>query len=39
MGTLGYLARELPGELPALLELVSGLRAGGATTIRCTQEG
>jgi NAD(P)H-hydrate repair Nnr-like enzyme with NAD(P)H-hydrate dehydratase domain len=39
MGTLGYLARELPGELPALLELVAGLRAGGTTTIRHTPGG
>lgn len=39
MGTLGYLARELPGELPALLELVAGLRAGGTTTVRHTPGG
>lgn len=34
LGTLGYLARELADEIPALLELAAGRRAGGATTIR-----
>lgn len=34
MGTLGYLAREIADEIPALLELAAGRTAGGATTIR-----
>ncbi|WP_312510735.1 NAD(P)H-hydrate dehydratase [Massilia sp.] len=34
MGTLGYLARELPGEIPALLEQLAGPDGGEATTIR-----
>lgn len=34
MGVLGYLARELASEIPALLEFAAGRRAGGATTIR-----
>lgn len=34
MGMLGYLARELPGEIPALLELAAGPWAGGTTAIR-----
>lgn len=33
-GTLGYLAREMSNEIPALLELAAGRTAGGATTIR-----
>jgi NAD(P)H-hydrate repair Nnr-like enzyme with NAD(P)H-hydrate dehydratase domain len=34
LGTLGYLAREIATEIPALLELFAGRVAGGATTIR-----
>lgn len=34
MGVLGYLAREIPDEIPALLESVAGRGAGDATTIR-----
>lgn len=33
-GTLGYLARELCNEIPALLDIAAGRRAGGATAIR-----
>lgn len=36
MGVLGYLAREIPDEIPALLESVAGTRTGDATTIRQT---
>jgi hypothetical protein len=34
LGMLGYLARELSDEVPALLEQAAGREAGGATTIR-----
>ena len=34
MGTLGYLAREISQEIPALLEQVAGTSAGGDETIR-----
>ncbi|UVW30032.1 NAD(P)H-hydrate dehydratase [Massilia sp. H6] len=34
MGRLGYLAREISQEIPALLEQVAGTDAGGAATIR-----
>lgn len=34
MGTLGYLAREISQEIPALLEQVAGTGAGGEQTIR-----
>ncbi|MFC0252753.1 NAD(P)H-hydrate dehydratase [Massilia consociata] len=34
MGTLGYLAREISQEIPALLEQVAGAHAGDAETIR-----
>lgn len=37
-GILGYLARELPAEIPALLELAAGRQAGTTTTIRRMQE-
>jgi ADP-dependent NAD(P)H-hydrate dehydratase len=33
-GTLGYLARELCHEIPALLDIIAGRRAASATTIR-----
>ena len=36
MGVLGYLAREIPGEIPALLESVAGFEGGDARTIRAT---
>jgi len=36
MGTLGYLAREISQEIPALLEHIAGKDAGGAETIRPT---
>lgn len=39
MGVLGYLAREIPAEIPALLESVAGGDAGDATTIRATPVG
>ena len=39
MGVLGYLAREIPDEIPALLESVAGREAGDATTIRATPVG
>ena len=39
MGVLGYLAREIPGEIPALLESVAGREAGDAKTIRATPVG
>lgn len=34
MGTLGYLAREISQEIPALLEQIAGVNAGGHETIR-----
>jgi len=34
MGVLGYLAREIPDEIPALLESVAGTAAGNGKTIR-----
>lgn len=34
LGPLGYLARELPGEIPALLQHAAGPRAGGAANSR-----
>jgi hydroxyethylthiazole kinase-like uncharacterized protein yjeF len=34
MGTLGYLARELPGEIPALLEQLGGKNAAEEQSIR-----
>jgi hydroxyethylthiazole kinase-like uncharacterized protein yjeF len=34
LGPLGYLAREIANEIPALLELVAGRVVGGASTIR-----
>jgi hydroxyethylthiazole kinase-like uncharacterized protein yjeF len=34
LGTLGYLARELPDEIPALLEQAAGPEPGAATSIR-----
>ena len=34
MGTLGYLAREISQEIPALLEQIAGPGAGGGKTIR-----
>jgi len=34
MGVLGYLAREIPHEIPALLESIAGTPAGSAKTIR-----
>lgn len=34
MGVLGYLAREIPDEIPALLESVAGTDAGNGKTIR-----
>jgi NAD(P)H-hydrate repair Nnr-like enzyme with NAD(P)H-hydrate dehydratase domain len=33
-GTLGYLARELCNEIPVLLDIIAGRKAGAATTIR-----
>lgn len=36
-GILGYLARELPDQIPALLELAAGRRAGATTAIRQMQ--
>ena len=39
MGVLGYLAREIPDEIPALLESVAGRKAGDAKTIRATPVG
>jgi len=36
MGTLGYLAREISQEIPALLEQIAGTDAGEARTIRQT---
>jgi hydroxyethylthiazole kinase-like uncharacterized protein yjeF len=39
MGPLGYLAREISDEIPALLELAAGPWAGGATAIRRTPGG
>ncbi|MFL6673185.1 MAG: NAD(P)H-hydrate dehydratase [Massilia sp.] len=39
LGMLGYLARELADEIPALLENAAGHQAGGATTIRRTPGG
>jgi hydroxyethylthiazole kinase-like uncharacterized protein yjeF len=33
-GTLGYLAREICDQIPALLDIAAGRRAGSATTIR-----
>jgi hydroxyethylthiazole kinase-like uncharacterized protein yjeF len=33
-GTLGFLARELCNEIPALLDIAAGRKAGGATAIR-----
>jgi hydroxyethylthiazole kinase-like uncharacterized protein yjeF len=34
LGTLGYLARELADEIPALLEQAAGRQAGGGSTVR-----
>ena len=34
MGTLGYLAREISQEIPALLEHIAGKNAGNTETIR-----
>ncbi|SFC54473.1 NAD(P)H-hydrate dehydratase [Massilia yuzhufengensis] len=39
MGTLGYLAREISQEIPALLEQVAGIRGGDTETIRPTPVG
>jgi hydroxyethylthiazole kinase-like uncharacterized protein yjeF len=39
MGVLGYLAREIPDEIPALLESVASFDAGDARTIRATPGG
>jgi ADP-dependent NAD(P)H-hydrate dehydratase len=39
MGTLGYLAREISQEIPALLEQLAGLAAGDTSTCRPTPEG
>ncbi|MDB5793268.1 MAG: NAD(P)H-hydrate dehydratase [Massilia sp.] len=39
MGVLGYLAREIPDEIPALLESVAGHGAGDKKTIRETPGG
>ena len=39
MGTLGYLARELSQEIPALLEQIAGKDAGDSETIRRTPVG
>ncbi|MEN3275158.1 MAG: hypothetical protein V7631_948 [Massilia sp.] len=39
MGVLGYLAREIPDEIPALLESVAGRGAGDAMTTRATPGG
>nr|WP_307728149.1 NAD(P)H-hydrate dehydratase [Massilia terrae] len=38
-GTLGYLARELCNEIPALLDIIAGRKTGVATTIRPTPGG
>ena len=39
MGTLGYLAREISHEIPALLEQIAGKDAGGTETTRQTPVG
>lgn len=39
MGTLGYLAREISQEIPALLQQVAGKKAGDTETIRQTPVG
>lgn len=38
MGVLGYLAREIPDEIPALLESVAGTKGGNEKTIRPAPE-